>query len=292
MPVRARFPARRAARTSHPKSRSPSNFLHTLRPEFTRMIRVLVADDFPLVRDALAAALGRHERIEVVGVASDGIETLERAHELRPDVVVLDLRMPGMSGLVALTRLSSELPGTRVLLLTACEEPETVIDAVSAGAAGFVTKRIRGTDLAEAVCSVHRGAPVISASLTAPLVAGLRREGGARAGGSTGNLTTNELNILRLVADGRTDKQISQTLYISPRTVQSHLAQIRTKTGVRRRTQLARRATEHLVTQRRARAAPRPAESGRADAGPSRESRTTPPGAAGDRRRGRRRTPS
>jgi DNA-binding NarL/FixJ family response regulator len=212
------------------------------------MIRVLVADDFPLVRDALATALERHERIEVVGVASDGIETLERAHELRPDVVVLDLRMPRMSGLVALTRLSSELPGTRVLLLTACEEPDTVIDAVSAGAAGFVTKRISGTDLAEAVCSVHRGDPVISASLTAHLVAGLRRDGGARAGGSTGNLTANELNVLRLVADGRTDKQISETLYISPRTVQTHLSQIRTKTGVRRRTQLARWATEHLVT--------------------------------------------
>jgi DNA-binding NarL/FixJ family response regulator len=212
------------------------------------MIRVLVADDFPLVRDALAGALARHPQIEVAGVASDGIETLEQAHALRPDVVVLDLRMPRMSGLVALTRLTAEMPAVRVLLLTACEEPEIVIDAVSAGAAGFVTKRITGTELAEAVCSVHRGEPVVDASLTAQLVAGLRRGGAARNGGSTGNLTTNELNVLRLVADGRTDNQIAQTLYISPRTVQSHLSQIRTKTGVRRRTQLARWATEHLVT--------------------------------------------
>jgi two-component system NarL family response regulator len=212
------------------------------------MIRVLVADDFPLVRDALATALSRHPEIEIAGVASDGIETLEQAHALRPDVVVLDLRMPRMSGLVALTRLSAELPTLRVLLLTACEEPEIVIDAVSAGAAGFVTKRITGTELADAVCAVHRGDPVVDASLTAHLVAGLRRDAGARAGGSTGNLTTNELNVLRLVADGRTDNQISQTLYISPRTVQSHLSRIRAKTGVQRRTQLARWATEHLVT--------------------------------------------
>ena len=212
------------------------------------MIKVLVADDFPLVRDALASALGRHDDIEVVGVASDGIETLERCHELQPDVVVLDLRMPRMSGLVALTRLTAELPRTRVLLLTACEEPDTVIDAVSAGAAGFVTKRINGAELADAVCSVHRGDPVVDPSLTAHLVAGLRRGGAATSGGTTGTLTSHELNVLRLVADGRTDKQISQTLYISPRTVQTHLSQIRAKTGVQRRTQLARWATEHLVT--------------------------------------------
>src|SRR3954470_19888865 len=140
------------------------------------MIRVLIADDFPLVRAALAAALGRHPEVEVVATACDGIETLELAHEHRPDVVVLDLRMPRMSGLVALTRLSAELPSARVLLLTACEEPDTVIDAVSAGAAGFVTKRISGAELADAVCAVHRGAPVVSASLTAHLVAGLRRD--------------------------------------------------------------------------------------------------------------------
>jgi DNA-binding NarL/FixJ family response regulator len=153
-----------------------------------------------------------------------------------------------MSGLVALTKLSSELPSARVLLLTACEEPDTVIDAVSAGAAGFITKRSSGADLIDAVLRVARGEPVISASLTAYLVQGLRRENGERRGGTTGSLTSSELNVLRLVADGRTDKQISSTLYISPRTVQSHLAQIRTKTGVRRRTQLARWATEHLVT--------------------------------------------
>ena len=94
----------------------------------------------------------------------------------------------------------------------------------------------------------RRSPPVISASLTAYLVQGLRRDGGERRGGTTGQLTASELNVLRLVADGRTDKQISATLYISPRTVQSHLAQIRAKIGVRRRTQLARWATEHLVT--------------------------------------------
>jgi|SRR5436190_13653569 len=212
------------------------------------MVKVLVVDDFPLVREALAVALSRNGDIDVVGQAADGIDALEQAHALQPDVVVLDLRMPRMSGLVALTRLTTELPHVRVLLLTACEEPDTVIDAVSAGAAGFVTKRVTGTELADSVLAVHRGEPVVSASLTAHLVAGLRRDGSHSNGGSTGKLSGSELNVLRLVADGRTDKQISQTLYISPRTVQSHLSQIRAKIGVRRRTQLARWATEHLVT--------------------------------------------
>jgi DNA-binding NarL/FixJ family response regulator len=213
-----------------------------------RMTRVLVADDFPLVREALAAALRRHPEIDVVAIAADGLEAVELAHEHKPDVVVLDLKMPRMSGLVALTKMTAELPRTRVLLLTACEEPDTVIDAVSAGAAGFITKRSSGADLTDAVLRVARGEPVVSASLTAYLVQGLRRDAGERRGGTTGSLTSSELNVLRLVADGRTDKQISATLYISPRTVQSHLAQIRAKTGVRRRTQLARWATEHLVT--------------------------------------------
>jgi DNA-binding NarL/FixJ family response regulator len=212
------------------------------------MIRVLVADDFPMVRDALGAALQRHPEIELVGTAADGNEALEKARMLSPDVVVLDLRMPGMSGLMALTRMSAELPDVRVLLLTACEEPDAVIDAVSAGAAGFVTKRISGADLADAVTSVHRGEPVVSASLTAHLVRGLRRDEPRRGGVSAGRLTGSELNVLRLVADGRTDRQISQTLYISPRTVQSHLAQIRSKVGLRRRVELTRWAAEHLVT--------------------------------------------
>jgi DNA-binding NarL/FixJ family response regulator len=216
--------------------------------EMSPVIRVLVADDFPMVRDALSAALARHPQIEVAGVAADGIEAVEKAHALQPDVVVLDLRMPGMSGLMALTRMTTELPHVRVLLLTACEEPDAVIDAVSAGAAGFVTKRISGTELAEAVTAVHRGEPVISASLTAHLVRGLRRDERTNHGVSAGRLTSSELNVLRLVADGRTDRQISQTLYISPRTVQSHLSQVRSKVGLRRRVELTRWAAEHLVT--------------------------------------------
>ena len=214
------------------------------------MTTVLVADDFPLVRDGFAAALARDPAIRVVGFAEDGIDALEKTHALRPDVVLLDLRMPRMSGLMALTQLASEMPEVRVLVVSDHAADESVIDAVAAGASGFVSKHITGTELCAAVHSVKRGEAALSPDLLGYLMRGLRRNGNGRGhnGSPTSTLTHSELNVLRLVADGRTDKQISQTLYISPRTVQSHLAHIRAKTGIARRTQLACWATEHAVT--------------------------------------------
>jgi DNA-binding NarL/FixJ family response regulator len=119
---------------------------------------------------------------------------------------------------------------------------------VAAGAAGFISKHITGADLCEAVHAVKRGEAAISPDLLGHLMRGLRRESNGNGLTPTGALTVSELKVLRLVAEGRTDKQISATLYISPRTVQSHLAHIRAKTGIARRTQLACWATEHAVT--------------------------------------------
>ena len=120
---------------------------------------------------------------------------------------------------------------------------------VAAGAAGFISKHITGAELCAAIHAVKRGEAAISPDLLGHLMRGLRREPGGNGGMSaTGALTVSELKVLRLVADGRTDKQISATLYISPRTVQSHLAHIRAKIGISRRTQLACWATEHAVT--------------------------------------------
>jgi two-component system, NarL family, response regulator LiaR len=214
------------------------------------MTTVLVADDFPLVRDGFAAALSRDPGLKVVGFAEDGIDALEKTRALKPDVVLLDLRMPRMSGLMALTQLMAEMPDVRVLVVSDHAADESVIDAVAAGASGFVSKHITGAELCAAVHAVRRGEAALSPDLLGYLMRGLRRDGNGVRGHSTPTsaLTHSELNVLRLVAEGRTDKQISQTLYISPRTVQSHLAHIRAKTGISRRTQLACWATEHAVT--------------------------------------------
>jgi len=209
---------------------------------------VLVADDFPLVREALVAALRRHVDLEVAGVAGDGVEALSKARELHPDVVVLDLRMPGLSGQAVLTRLREEMPDVRVLLLTASDAADAVIDAVAAGAGGFVTKRVTGDELVDAVRRVHGGEAVVDPELTAHLVRGLRRSDSApRVSAGSSGLTQAELNVLRLVAEGRSDKQIGETLSIAPRTVQSHLTQIRAKVGLRRRVELTRWAAENLL---------------------------------------------
>jgi DNA-binding NarL/FixJ family response regulator len=212
------------------------------------MTKVLVADDFPLVRDGFAAALARDPSIKVVGFAEDGVDALDKTRALQPDVLLLDLRMPRMSGLMALTQLTAEMPQVRVLVVSDFEQDDTVIDAVAAGAAGFISKHITGTELCEAVHAVKRGEAAISPDLLGHLMRGLRREPSGGGLTPTGALTVSELKVLRLVAEGRTDKQISATLYISPRTVQSHLAHIRAKTGIARRTQLACWATAHAVT--------------------------------------------
>jgi DNA-binding NarL/FixJ family response regulator len=212
------------------------------------MTKVLVADDFPLVRDGFAAALARDPGIKVVGFAVDGVDALEKTRALKPDVLLLDLRMPRMSGLMALTQLTAEMPSVRVLVVSDLAADDSVVDAVAAGAAGFISKHITGGELCDAIHAVNRGEAAISPDLLGHLMRGIRREPGGGGISPTGSLTVSELKVLRLVAEGRTDKQISATLYISPRTVQSHLAHIRAKTGISRRTQLACWATEHAVT--------------------------------------------
>ena len=209
------------------------------------MIRVLVADDFPLVREALIAMLGRDPGIDVVATAKDGADLLDKARALRPDVVVLDLQMPGMSGMTALCRLTAEFPEVRVLILTAAVDPELVVDAASSGAAGYLDKGVTSEELVAAVAAVHRGEPAIAPELVAHLVTGMQRQPERKG---VGCLTETERDVLCMISDGRSDIEIGRELYISPRTVQSHLSNIRTKLGIRRRVELARWAVEHQIT--------------------------------------------
>ena len=210
-------------------------------------IRLLLIDDFPLIRQGFAAALESDPGLKVVGQAENGEDGLRLAHELRPDVVILDLHMPDMGGMTVLDRLRTELPESKVLVVTATEKAQPLLDAVAAGAAGYLTKRCTREELRQAVITVYGGGSVIS-----PMLAGhLLKEYSRASRGETSNmrplLGKREHEILRLLADGCTDKEIAAKVFISPRTVQNHLTRIREKTGLRRRTELTRWAMDHAL---------------------------------------------
>ncbi len=210
-------------------------------------IRVVVADDFPLVREGLVRALERDPGIEVVGQADNGREALELAHAHAPDVMVLDLRMPEMGGIAVLERIREELPAIRVLIMTASEKAESLLDAVSAGAAGYLSKRATAEELRQAVITAHGGGSVITPALASHLLREFSHNARGEGSSLRPALGPRELDVLRLVAQGHTDTEIGKALYVSPRTVQNHLTRIREKTGLRRRSELTRWAVEHSI---------------------------------------------
>jgi DNA-binding NarL/FixJ family response regulator len=210
-------------------------------------ISVLLVEDFPLVREGIVAALERDPAITVVGQAGDGREGLEMAHALRPDIVLLDLHMPELGGMMLLERLSAELPEMRAIVITATEKGEPLLDAVAAGASGYLTKRSSGEELRQAVLTVQGGGSVIAPALAGHLLRAYSRASTGESPEVRSKLTATEHEVLRLVAQGLTDKQIAERIYVSPRTVQNHLARIRDKTDLRRRSELARWAVLHAV---------------------------------------------
>lgn len=205
-------------------------------------INALVVEDFPIVREAIAAALASDPAIHVVGQAADGHEGLALAREHRPDVVLLDLRLPGLDGITVLRRLTEELPQTRVLVMTASESGDLLLEAAAAGAAGYLTKRISRRELVDAVITVHGGR-----SIVAPEMVGHLARACVTPIRINAFFTPRELDVVRCVIDGLTDEEIGVRLALSPRTVQSYLMQIREKTGQRRRPQIVRWAMEHDI---------------------------------------------
>jgi two-component system response regulator DevR len=213
-------------------------------------IRVLLVDDFPLVREGIAAALDADPAIDVVGQAGSAADGMERARELRPDVLLLDMRMPGAGGMVLLEQLTEELPEIKVLVMTASEKAETLLQAVAAGAAGYLTKRASRLELVDAVITIHGGGSVVAPALAGALLRDYRRVARGSHAGTNGRsmLTPREREVVGLVSQGLTDKEIGARLFISTRTVQNQLGRIREKTGRVRRSELARWAVENLAT--------------------------------------------
>jgi DNA-binding NarL/FixJ family response regulator len=204
------------------------------------MIRILIADDQALVRGGFRVILESEADIEVVGEAEDGRAALELAEDLRPDVVLMDVRMPGMDGIESTRRLLANTDGqSRVLMLTTFDHPEYLYQAIRAGASGFLLKNVSPPQLVHAVRATARGDALLDPVLTRRLLDEFvhRPEPGSRTPEQLSSLTNRELEILRLVAQGLTNAQIAQQLVIGEATVKTHVGNILTKLDIHDRVQ-------------------------------------------------------
>lgn len=201
------------------------------------MIRVLVADDHAIVRKGICALLATEPRIEVVGEAHDGHEAISAAQRLSPDVILMDLVMPGMDGLEATRRLTGSEPAARILVLTSFHGDDQVFPAIKAGALGYLLKDSGPEELIEAIQQVHRG----ESSLHPSIARRLLRELSAPKKRATGTerLTEREIEVLRLLAQGQSNRGISTVLSISEATVRTHVSNILSKLNLCSRTQAA-----------------------------------------------------
>ena len=202
--------------------------------------RLMIVDDHEVVRMGLRAALDVEPDFTVVAEASNGQEAIEKARAHRPDIVLMDVRMEGIDGIEACRELRSELPDTRVLMLTSFAEEETVVAALLAGAAGYVLKNVARARLLEALRSVARGESLLDSRVTRGVVEKLVASRAASAAGDDdGELTAREREVLILIADGATNKEIAAKLVVSENTARNHVSHILGKLGFSRRSEAA-----------------------------------------------------
>jgi NarL family two-component system response regulator LiaR len=210
----------------------------------TPAIRVLLVDDHPVVRQGLRALLSTQDGIDVVGEADDGAAAVTAVERLTPDVVLMDVVMPGMDGVEALRRIGERHPQTRVVMLTSYADERQAMEAVDAGASGFLLKDASPRDVAAAIRAAHRGEAVLHPSVAAKLLAERRRPPAAHA-----DLTARELEVLRLITRGLQNKQIAAQLHLSEKTVKTHVSAILRKLDVADRTQAAMYAVRERLAE-------------------------------------------
>lgn len=192
------------------------------------MIRVLIADDHPIVRNGLRGAFADEPDIDVAGEAVDGRQAVEQAVRLGVDVVLMDLRMPVMSGVQAIAALRERAPAIRVLVVTTFDSEADVLPAIEAGATGYLLKDATPGELLRAVRAAHRGESVLAPSVAGQLMGHVRRPGGP-------GLSKRELEVLRHVAEGASNREVARRLFISEASIKTHLLHIYDKLGVRDR---------------------------------------------------------
>jgi DNA-binding NarL/FixJ family response regulator len=206
-----------------------------------KTIRVLLVDDHGLFRRGVAGVLADHPDFEVVGEATDGLQAIAKAGELIPDIILMDICMPGMSGLAATRHITATLPQVKIVILTIGEEDQSVFEAIKSGAQGYLLKDVEPQQLVEMLRGVFRGEAPISRTTAAKIVTEFaRRARGADAGDRSGAcLSAREREVLGLVASGAANKEIAATLGTSPSTVKNQLQNILVKLHLQNRVQAA-----------------------------------------------------
>lgn len=214
-------------------------------------IRILLVDDHTLFRSGIKALLQRQDDFEVVGEAGDGLEGLKRAKSLQPDVVLLDLHMPGISGREAVKLLAEEVPACNVLLLTVSEDAEDLIETIRAGARGYLLKNIETDFLLNAIRSAARGESVVSPQMTGKLMMGVRMgKDVAAPEDDKEKLSPREKDIIALLAKGVSNKEMANTLNVAESTIKIHVQNILKKLHLTSRVQAAVYAVEHGLVQK------------------------------------------
>lgn len=217
-------------------------------------IRVLIADDQPVVRDGLAMLLGLIDDVEVVATAADGVEALERACAERPDIVLMDLRMPRMEGAEATRQILASVPDTRVLVLTTYSDDEFLFPALQAGARGYLTKDATAEEIEHAIRAIAAGQTHLDPAIQQRLVTAVLDQTQPPAASETAGvpssdlpdeLTPREVEVLKLIASGLSNQEIADALVLSNATVKTHINRIFYKTGARDRAQAVRYAYQH-----------------------------------------------
>lgn len=207
-------------------------------------IRVLLAEDHTIVRKGLCSLLDKETGIEVVGEAEDGREAIVKAEELHPDVVVMDIAMPGLNGLEATRQLKKRFPDMKILILTMHANEEYVLKSLKAGASGYLVKKAAPTELISAINAVHLGHSFLSPSISRTVIDEYIRRSEEISVGEEGfeQLTVREREVLQLIAEGRKTREIAELLYISIKTVESHRSHIMDKLDIHSTAELTRYA--------------------------------------------------
>lgn len=209
-------------------------------------IRILIADDHRILRAGLKSLLTSDSNLEVVGEATTGVEALQAAQALRPDIVLMDIGMPGNEGLEATREMIQVVPEARVLMLTMHEDSAMLQECLRAGASGYIIKRAAESELIDAIYAVNRGIIYVHPSLMRGLVTPVQKSTSSRRE-DPNTLTLREVDILRLIVKGHTNRQIADALNISVRTVETHRANLMEKLNLHSRVELVRYASEHKL---------------------------------------------